>query len=133
MLVLDEQLSGRDLDVALRRWYRGSIVSITDLRPSTVIKDEAIPALLRQQHQATFVTINEHDFWRKVAANRRFCVVCIAVPDSRVSEIPELLRAVFRLPAFRTKARRMGTVLRVTTETVSFYTHDDRDIQIAHL
>jgi hypothetical protein len=63
MLVLDEQLSGRDLDVALRRWYRGSVVFFTDLRPGTVIKDEAIPELLRRQRQATFVTINEHDFW----------------------------------------------------------------------
>jgi hypothetical protein len=129
MLVLDEQLLGHDLDTALARWYRGPVVFITDLRPGSVIKDDAIPVLLRQQHQATFVTINESDFWQRVTIDRRFCVVCFALPDSRASEIAERLRAVFKLSAFRTKARRMGTVLRVTHTTVSYYTYRDRDIQ----
>lgn len=40
MLVLDEQLLGRNLEVELARWYRGSVLFITDLRPATVIKDE---------------------------------------------------------------------------------------------
>ena len=86
MLVLDEQLLGHDLDTALARWYRGPVLFITDLRPGTVIKDDAIPLLLRQQHQATFLTINESDFWRKVAIDAHFCVVCFAVPDSRARE-----------------------------------------------
>jgi hypothetical protein len=43
MLVLDEQLLGRDLDTALAHWYRGPVLFITDLRPGTVIKDDAIP------------------------------------------------------------------------------------------
>src|SRR5690242_16364365 len=101
MLVLDEQLLGRDLDTALARWYRGPVLFITDLRPGTVIKDDAIPVVLQQQHQATFLTINAIDFWRKVAVNARFCVVCFAVPDSRAQEIAVLLRAVFRIPIFR--------------------------------
>jgi hypothetical protein len=62
MPVLDEQLLGRNIEATLARWYRGSGRFITDLRPGTVIKDEAIPGLLRQQHQATFLTINEPDF-----------------------------------------------------------------------
>ena len=127
MLVLDEQLLGRDLDTALARWYRGPVLFITDLRPGTVIKDDAIPVLLRQQHQATFLTINESDFWRKVTIDAHFCVVCFALPDSRVGEIPTLLRAVFRLAAFQSKARRMGKVLRVTTTTVSFYTYGESE------
>jgi hypothetical protein len=129
MVVLDEQLLGRDLDATLAHWYRGPILYITDLRPGTVIKDDAIPVLLRQQHQATFLTINETDFWRKVNIDVHFCVICFALPDSRVRDIPDLLRAVFRLAPFRTKGRRMGTVLRVTYTTVSYYTYRDRDIQ----
>lgn len=50
----------------------------------------SLPALLRQQQQPTFVTINERDFWRKVAIDRHFCVICFAVPDSRAWAIPEL-------------------------------------------
>jgi hypothetical protein len=105
------------------------VLFITDLRPGTIIKDEAIPVLLRQQHQATFLTINESDFWQKVTIDAHFCVICFALPDSRAHEISELLRAVFRLPAFRTKARRMGKVLRVARTTVSYYTFRDREVQ----
>ena len=106
---------------------------ITDLRPGTVIKDDAIPGLLRQQQRATFLTINEADFWRTVVIDAHFCVVCFPLPDSRAHEIPQLLRAVFRLPAFRTKARRMGKVLRVTQQTVSYYTYRERQIRVASL
>ena len=108
MLVLDEQLLGRHLEAALGRWYRGPVRFITELRPGSVIKDAAIPALLRQQHHATFLTIHEPDCWRKVVIDAHVCVVCFALPDSRTAEISDWLRTVFRLPAFRTKARRMG-------------------------
>jgi hypothetical protein len=59
MIVLDEQLLGRDLDGEIGKWYQGAVLFVTDLRPGTVIKDEAIPGLLRRQRQPTFVTINE--------------------------------------------------------------------------
>lgn len=48
MLVLDEQLLGRNLEVALARWYRGPVFFITDLRRATIIKDEAVPTVLHQ-------------------------------------------------------------------------------------
>jgi hypothetical protein len=128
MLVLDEQLLGRDLETLLGRWYPGPVLFITDLRPGTVIKDDAIPVLLRQQRQATFLTINEADFWCKVVIDDRFYVVCFALPDSPAREIPNLLRAVFRLSTFRTKTRRMGKVLRVTPTTISY-----RDRQVRAL
>jgi hypothetical protein len=62
MIVLDEQLLGRDIELEIAKWYRGAVQFIMDLRPNTVIKDDAIPELLRQQSQSTFVTINEKDF-----------------------------------------------------------------------
>jgi hypothetical protein len=88
MLVLDEQLLGRHLEAALGRWYRGPVRFITDLRPGTVIKDDAMPVLLRQQQYATFLTINEADFWRKVGIDAYCCVICFALPDARAREIP---------------------------------------------
>ncbi len=96
MIVLDEQLLGLNLDHDIAAWYAGAELFITDLRPGTVIKDDGIPALLRRQQQPTFVTIDERDFWRKVAIDRHFCVACLALPDSRAREIAELLRALFR-------------------------------------
>ena len=129
MLVLDEQLLGRNLEAALGRWYRCVVRFITDSRPGTVIKDDAVPVLLHQQQHATFLRINEADFWRKVAIDARLCVICFALPDSRAREIPGLVRAIFRLPRFRTKARRMGKVLRVAHPTVSYYTYRERQIR----
>ncbi len=58
MIVLDEQLLGRGLDRAISQWYRGSVIFINELRPNSVIKDDAIPHLLRLARQPTFVTIN---------------------------------------------------------------------------
>lgn len=133
MLVLDEQLMGRELYAELSRWYRGQIVSVLDLRPNTLIKDEAIPPLLRGLRQPTLLTINDVDFWRRVPIDARYCVVCFPLPDSRVPEIPNLLRRVLRLPEFRTKAGRMGKVLRVTRESVSYYTHRSREIHVIRL
>jgi len=48
MIVLDEQLQGLGLEDTVARWYRGSVLVVKTLRPGTVIKDEAIPSLLRR-------------------------------------------------------------------------------------
>ncbi len=133
MIVLDEQLLGRDIELDIARWYGGKVLFITDLRPNTIIKDDAIPGLLRQQIQPTFVTINEKDFWRKVEIDDHFCVVCLLLPDSRVKEIPKILQSLFRLPAFKSKANRMGKVIRVAEETIFYYTHQDRHVRKLNL
>jgi len=126
MIVLDEQLLGRGIERDIARWYRGSVQFIIDLRPDSVIKDDAIPTLLRQQPQPTFVTINERDFWQFVLGDMRYCVVCFALPDARAREIPQALRALLRRPEFRTKAQRMGKVIRVTQREIRYYTAHER-------
>jgi hypothetical protein len=98
--------------------------------PSSNIKDDAIPKLLQQQNQPTFVTINEKDFWRKVAINARFCVVCFALPDSRAYEIPTRLRSLFHHSAFKTKEERMGKVIRVGDEGISYYAFEERSVRM---
>ena len=45
MIVLDEHLAGLGVETAIRQWYRGRVCGITELRPGSVIKDEAIPHL----------------------------------------------------------------------------------------
>jgi hypothetical protein len=44
MIVLDEQLLSYSLQASIARWHRGTVTDITQLRPNTVILDEAIPA-----------------------------------------------------------------------------------------
>jgi hypothetical protein len=43
MIVLDEQLLSYGIQASIARWYRGAVTDITQLRPNTVILDEAIP------------------------------------------------------------------------------------------
>jgi hypothetical protein len=133
MIVLDEQLLGRGLERDIAQWYRGAVQCIIDFRPHSIIKDEAIPALLSQRSQPTFVTINERDFWRKVAPDQRYCIVCFALSDARAREIPPALRRLLRRPEFRTKAQRMGQVIRVTNDDISYYTLSDKQVRIISL
>lgn len=129
MIVLDEQLLGRDIETEITRWYRGTVQFIIDLRPNTVIKDDAIPVILGQQNKPTFVTINERDFWRKVEINSNFCVVCFTLSDARVTEIPDILRTLFRHLEFKTKVSRMGKVVRITENEINYYTFNNRQVR----
>jgi hypothetical protein len=129
MIVLDEQLMGRNLEIEIAKWYRGTVIFISDLRPNTVIKDDPIPELLRQQNQPAFVTINESDFWRKVAIDKRYCIICFMLPDSRVQEIPHSLRSLLRRSEFNTKAKREGKIIRVKSEEIHYYTFDDKKVR----
>ena len=129
MIVLDEQLLGHSLEREIAQWYHGDVCFITELRPHTVIKDDAIPGLLQQEKQPTFVTINVRDFWRKVAINPRFCVVCFALPDWRASEISAALRSLFQRPGLKTKKDRMGKVVRVSDHGISYYSFADTHVQ----
>lgn len=129
MIVLDEQLLGRNLEIEIAHWYRGAVRFINDLRPHTVIKDEAVPELLRRFSDPTFVTINEKDFWRKVVITPHYCLVCFTLPDPRAAEIPQLLRSLFRRAELKTKAKRMGKVIRVTDQEISYYTYTERKVK----
>lgn len=129
MIVLDEQLLGRNLDFEIAKWYRGSVVFISDLRPNTIIKDDAVPVLLRQLAQPTFITINTEDFWRRTPANNHYCVVCLVLPDSHAVRIPGTLRELFHTGEFRTKSKRMGKVIRVTKEAIHYYSLNERQMK----
>jgi hypothetical protein len=121
VIVLDEQLKQVGVEAAIRRWYRGSVCSIRDLRPGTVIKDDVVPVLLRTAAQPTFVTVDWMDFWQRAEPHPRFCLICFTLPPDRGREIAVLLRRLLRLPAFNTKAARMGKVARVSGEQVAYY------------
>lgn len=132
MIVLDEQLLGRGLELEIARWYRGAVCFITEIRPASVIKDDAMPTLLHRQNQPTFVTINEIDFWRRVEISPHFCVICFTLSDARAGELPGRLRQLLQHPLFTSKRQRMGKVLRVTEQEISYYTFANHLIQRIH-
>jgi len=125
MIVLDEQLQGLGLEAAVSRWYRGAVFVVKQLRPGTVIKDEAIPSLLRRLKRPTFVTINCTDFWRHVPAANSYCIVCLELTTAQATEIPAWLRRLFGLPEFKTSGARMGKVILAGRRRLQYYrTHE---------
>lgn len=121
MIVLDENLNHVLIKDAIHRWHKGSVVNIKDLRPATIIKDDAVVMLLRRVSQPTFVTINYNDFWNKFPAGYAYCVVCIKLPQERKFEVPGILREVLNLPQYRTKRARMGCVISVRGHAITDY------------
>jgi hypothetical protein len=130
MIILDEELQGLGLEAAISHWYRGAVLIIKQLRPGTVVKDEAIPALLRRAKQPTFVTINHRDFWRRLPAESSFCLMCFKLTADQAGEIPDLLRRLLRLSEFRTKRARMGKATLVSRRVIQYYSTHDKLIHI---
>jgi hypothetical protein len=95
MIVLDEHASQQSPIEAMRGWYQGKVISINSLRPGTVIKDDAIPALLPRVKQPTLVTINTPESWHRELADPRYCIVCAALSADELHRIPALLRRLF--------------------------------------
>jgi hypothetical protein len=115
-------------------WYKGKVIFARDLRPGTLIKDDAVPQLLRRLAQPTFVTINVGHFWQRVPIDQRFCVVCLDLPDLSLHQIPSLLKLLFSNPNFKTKGLRAGHIFRINLEEmVRFYTWTDREIRTFRL
>lgn len=129
MIVLDEQLLGYGLQATIARWYRGAITDVTQLRPDSVIPDDAIPELLRTVRQPAFVTINVADFWRKLAPDPHFAILCFALPHLRAAEIPTLLRQVFATEPFRTRRSRLGKIARISHQRLQYYAIDSWAVQ----
>jgi len=121
MIVVDENIHASALIEGIANWYSGQVISITSLRPQTIIKDDIIPSLLLKANQPTFITINAVDFWRKMQPHTGYCIVAVALPKERRNDIPVLFRNLFRLPEFRTKALRMGKIVRLTDNIIEYY------------
>lgn len=130
MIVLDEQLGDPRIIRSIERWYKGKVISIIDVRPRTVVPDEAIPVLLRQLTGPTFMTINHRHFWRKIPASPDYCVICLKLPAEHAMELPETLRAVLSRPEWRSKHGRLGNVILVSDRPVAYYSAKKGHIEL---
>jgi hypothetical protein len=128
MIVLDENILGEIVIDGLKAWYKGKVVSINKLRADTVVKDDAVPTILRTVKQPTFLTTNVSDYWRKMPAHSAYCMICFDLPNERIPEIPRLLRRVLRFPEFKTKAARMGKILQVRHLHIDYYAVGSKQI-----
>jgi hypothetical protein len=121
LIALDEDLQKPAIAAALRRWYPGSVVAVSDLRLGTLVDDPDIPTLLRRHRGCTFVTINWADFWLNARPGRRFAIICVRVPQDRADEVPAIVRRLFQQSALRSQRERCGKVILATAETIRYY------------
>ncbi len=124
-IILDDQLFDLEVLVPIARW--STVRRLRDLRPNEVIKDDRVPVLLRQLRQPTFVTI-DMGFWNRGLRDSRYCILCFPLRNDEQGELPGLLRSLFRLAAFRTKAARMGKVARVRRQMVEYWQLGDEEL-----
>jgi hypothetical protein len=121
MIVLDENILGRIVVNGLQAWYKGKVTSINALRADTVVKDDAVPTILRTVKQPTFITTNVSDYWRKMPAHKGYCMICFELTNEQIIEIPRLLRGVLGFKEFKTKSARMGKIVRVRHHHLDYY------------
>lgn len=121
MIVLDEQLNDPLLIKAIKRCHNGQVITINEARPRTQIYDDVIVALLHQLKGPIFVTINYTDFWRKVPAHSRYCVICLKLSTERKKEVPAILRELLGQHEFNTKRKLMGKIISVSEDVVQYY------------
>ncbi len=117
-LVLDNNI---DLDVVLPplvKWI--TVGRVQQLRPSEIIPDERVPAILRTLKQPTFVTIDS-DFWHRRWCHPDYCILYFYLRDDEQHLLPDQLRALFRHPEFHTRAARMGKVACVGPDSVRYW------------
>lgn len=82
MIVVDENLSDALILDAIAKGYSGQVLTVIDLRPRSIIKDDAISTLLLKTDQPTVVTIS------------------VAISGKRQNHIP--VTVLFPLPCRKT-------------------------------
>jgi hypothetical protein len=78
--------------------------------------ENIIPPLLRLRRPTHFS--RDRDFFQRRLCHRGYCLVQLAVSEL---EIARYVRRLLRQPAFDTRAKRMGDVLRVTPTGITVW------------
>ena len=121
VIIVDENIRGTLIIDSITQWYPGQVIPITNLRRETLVHDDGIATLLHQVSNPTFVTINVSDFWLKLRPNKNYCIIGIVLVGEQADLLPDILRDLLRLPEFRTKAARMGKIIRVRPSRIEYY------------
>lgn len=125
-LILDEQINQEVVLPALRKWI--TVQPLIEACPGQHILDERIPSILRTLKQPTLVTI-DRGLWRRDRCHPAYCILYFALRSGEQEELPGLLRALLRHPEFRTRAKRMGKVARVSEATVDYWQFPQRGLK----
>jgi hypothetical protein len=81
------------------------------------MKDREIISFLHQLNQPTFFT-RDDDFYERRLCHAGYCLVYL---DVRKEEVATFVRRVMRQKVFKTKAKRMGKVIRASHVGLMFW------------
>lgn len=115
MNLLDENIPA-DQRLLLEKWR----VRVREIGVDTGrvgIQDEDILPLLRTMRRPTFFT-RDDDFYDRRLGHPGYAIVYLAVQRD---EVAYFIRRLLRVPRFKTQTQRMGTVARVSSAGVMFW------------
>jgi len=113
--ILDENIPANQRQI-LERWgVPVRQVGLNVGRPA--MQDDEIISLLLEQRRPTFFT-RDDDFHDRRLCHAKYCLAYLAVDKH---EVATFVRLLLRRPACSTQARRMGSVIRVSSAGLSIW------------
>ena len=115
MNILDENIPENQRQL-LRSW-RIKVRQIGHEVGREGMKDDEIISQLHRLAPVTFFT-RDLGFYHHHFCHAKYCLVCLAVSQY---EVASFIRSFLRHSAFRTQAKRMGKVIRVTNTRIRIW------------
>ena len=126
MIILDENVPESQWQL-LRSWRIRALLIGRDLSEKG-IKDDRLTKFLREQNRSTFFTRDEGFYDRKLC-HAGYCLVYLSV---RPNESALFVRRFLRSPAFKVRAKRLGTVVRVSSAGLQLWRlRETREISLS--
>ena len=122
MNLLDENV--RDDQRALLRQWRIPFRQVGKELARAGIHDDNLLPLLHRLKRPTFFT-QDKDFFKRELCHRAYCLVWL---DVKYIEVAFYLRRFLRHAAFRTQGERVGKVVRVHPDGVSYFEAGRREL-----
>lgn len=116
MKILDENIADSQRRQLLARGHHVKQIGYEIGWKSMKDRNDIIPRLHRLR-RPTFFT-HDADFYDPDLRHTGYCLVYLDVDED---EAAEYIRRVLRHPVFRTKAQRMGKVIRVRSSRLNFW------------
>ena len=117
-LILDDQLDVNLVQLPIQKWITCQVLH--DLRPNELILDDRIPEILLTLPKPTFITIDQ-GFWHRQWCHPNYGILYFVLRNDQQGSLPGMLRSVLRLTEFRTRASRMGKVIRVGHNSIEYW------------
>jgi hypothetical protein len=117
-LILDDQLDLLEVLPPMRKWI--TVARLREVQPRQIVLDDRVPEILLTLKRPTFVTIDHH-FWNRYWCHLNYCVLYFWLRDIEQVLIPGMLRTLLHLAEFRTRASRMGKVVRVGKTAIDYW------------